>query len=578
MKKNNFLTIALMASMAFSTVTTQGIVAFAEEQTSGTTTSLKESYSLTIKNTGNTTHKFEIYQIFKGELTYDNGNKVLSYIEWGEGVNTDKLSDNNIDTNASKVAEGLKENNVETFAAGISKALNTATKSIEIKAGSSETLDLSAGYYLVKDVDGSQSDSSEGAYTQYLLQIVGDTETETKLDVPTSLKKVKEDDHEVTGTTDTRIASFTVGDHYNDVADYSIGETIPYELVGTLPSNYDKYTTYEYSFVDKMSDGLTLDYDSVKIYFRSSVTSETETDVTKQASIKVSDDKHSLTVSFSDLKTAVSEATKDSIFVVRYNASLNDNAVVGLNGNDNTFHLEYSNNPNGTGTGKTPDDKNIVFTYELDNEKVTYISAADYEKLTAEDKAKYTESSYDLNGDGTNEKVYRRTLSGAKFKLFTTKTDSESGAQGAVIEKGVFKRWDDVSNATELSSDENGIIKIKGLDSGIYYIEETEAPSGYNKLTERVKLELKAETVNDQSWEGKKANDALKSLTVTLNDKTKVMSDENKGTVKTEIVNYAGSTLPSTGGIGTTIMYVVGGLLVILGGAAIIIKRRSDAE
>ena len=637
MKFNRFLTIALMTGMTLGTVTSQGFAAYAEtgSETSseagsqtgseagseanseGNTSSEKNevtytngasegTYTLKINNTGKTTHTFEIYQIFKGTLSDDK--KVLSDIKWGDGISIDDLpsalkdvawgngvilSDDDIKENAAKVANGLTNENAESFAKGISKALSVKTAEAKIIANNNATLKLPTGYYFVRDSEGSQN-TSEGSYTQYLLQITADTETTTKLDAPTSLKKVKEDDHEVTGTTDSRLSSFEVGDHFNDVADYSIGEKIPYELVGTLPSNYAKYTTYQYSFVDTMSSGLDVDKESVKVYFRPSVDSNqsSEKEVTSKASVDVSEDLHSLNVSFSDLKAAVPEATEKFIFIVRYEATLNENAVVGLPGNTNEFHLEYSNNPNGEGKGTTPEDKNIVFTYELDNEKITYISEAEYNAITDDDKdKKYTKLQYDLNGDGTAETVYKRTLTGAKFKLFTTSKNEDTGAKGAVIENGVFMGWDDVSKATEVASDENGLVKIKGLDSGVYYLEETEAPSGYNKLTNRVKLEIKAETVNNQSWESMDPEDALKktetdkdgnviktALTVTLDDKTTVNSDSNLGIVKTEIVNFAGSTLPSTGGIGTTIMYAVGGLLVILGGAAIIIKRRSDAE
>ncbi|SFG63244.1 isopeptide-forming domain-containing fimbrial protein [Oribacterium sp. WCC10] len=622
MKKKNFLTLALIASMSMGTVTSQGFTAYAATENGSSTEGAEEKtdkYNFTIKNTGKTAHKFEIYQIFKGELTVTDAKRSLSYIKWGEGVDTTKLPNEINDEDAAKVAAKLTDEkdakegkiNVEEFAELISKALSeSATATIDIDAGNEGTVALPAGYYFVKDLDGSQEklngkDVENGSYTQYILQIVGDTETETKLDAPSSLKKVKENVKKVEGDEDTRIASFKVGEQYNDVADYSIGDVIPYELVGTLPSNYDKYETYYYSFVDTMSEGLTLDGDSVKVYFRPAVDDSTEIELKEvtnkddktgyRKTVSTDDGSTVLNVSFEDLKKAVAKdsgkeinITKDSTFVVRYNASLNEKAAVGLPGNENEFHLEYSNNPNGEGHGKTPEDKNIVFTYEIDNEKVTYMSETDYALLNQEDKAKFEEVSYDLDGDGTAEKVYRRKLSGAKFKLFTEKGDvavfSYDVDDNGKKKDFNFKGWKDADykvaegESTEVESDANGLVKIKGLDSGVYYLEETEAPSGYNKLTDRVKLELTAVTVNDQNWEGKTAKDAaLKALTVKLNDKTEIKSDDNYGIVKTEIVNYTGSTLPSTGGIGTTIMYAFGAILVIMGGAAIIIKRRNDA-
>jgi len=596
MKRNKIIALALAAGMTFCNVAATGIVAYANETTNtegnaqsqdeanessdkNSTKKLKgQTAVLTIENTGKTAHTFELYQIFTGDLFIDGDKKTLSNIEWGASVDGTKY-----DETAAKVAEKLStETNALTFASELLSGQEPSPyKSIEnVESGETARFEnLPVGYYLVKDKDDSQNEAVDGAYTLYVLQIVGDADAKTKLSVPSSLKKVKENTKAVNtdGTeTDDRISDFPLGEQYNDVADYSIGEAIPFKLAGTLPSNYDDYTKYSYKFVDTMSNGLTLNEDSVKVYFLSDKQSNNETPLTDNATIVKKE--HELTVTFDNLKN-VTGITKDSIIVVEYDAKLNSGAVIGDDGNTNTFHLEYSNNPNGDGTGKTPEDKNIVFTYELDNTKVTYISVADYEKLSDTDKQAYTSAEYDLNNDGTVESVYKKVLSGAKFKLY----NAETGGNGAIIEDGKFVEWtNDAAKVTELTSDEKGLVKIAGLDSGTYYLDETEAPSGYNKLTKRVKITINATTVNDQNWnetaETTGTDKALTALTVTLNDGSAIDGATSTGIVSTEIVNMPGAVLPSTGGVGTTVMYVIGGILVICGGIAIFIKRKKDSE
>ena len=194
--------------MVFATAST----AFADEEN-----------SLTIHNTGNTAHTFELYQIFTGD--YSNG--TLSNIKWGNGVTSD--GQNALGDAATKAGNIT---DATTFANEVKTYLTNATTSGSVAAGSSYTFgNLTTGYYLVKDVDGSQKDTA-GAYTSYIVQVVGKVTQDTKLDVPTVVKKVKDTNDSTGVTTD-----------WQDSADYDIGDTIPYQITGTMPSNIDKYTT-----------------------------------------------------------------------------------------------------------------------------------------------------------------------------------------------------------------------------------------------------------------------------------------------------------------------------------------------
>ncbi len=608
MKRNKFIALALAVGMTFCNVATTGVVAYAEgtpkDDSSTKIVMEKESEgSLTIENTGNTTHTFELYQIFTGDLLIEkegeNETKTLSNIEWGGDKDGNKFSspDAKYGETAADVAKNLAdEQKALKFAKALLDANDKATSPVnpfakqDVKSGENNTHtfdNLPVGYYLVKDVDKSQETETDGsyvpnengAYTLYVLQIVGKTTAQTKLDVPESLKKVQE--NKKTVDTKAEIKGYTLANKYNDVADYSIDQPISYELVGTLPSNYDKYESYTYEFVDTMSEGLTLDTDSIKVYILDSSgktqiygLDEKNNKIKKLENISVTatnneNDKDTLNVEFTNLKK-FDTINKDSIIIVDYTAHLNENAVIGLPGNTNEFHLVYSNNPNGEGTGKTPEDTNIVFTYELDVNKYT------------------TETTGNTEVD--------RSLSGAEFQLYK----DEACSNGAKVEFSIFKGWtvgDEIP--TTLTTDANGLIQIKGLDAGTYYLKEIKAPDGYNKINETIKIEITANTKNDQKWDNNNATSAfeggnpeLKAHTTILyaDEKqqeavvsTGVLSEEEKyknenGIVTTKILNEKGVVLPSTGGVGTTIMYVIGGILVICGGVAIFIKRKKDSE
>jgi LPXTG-motif cell wall-anchored protein len=229
-------------------------------------------------------------------------------------------------------------------------------------------------------------------------------------------------------------------------------------------------------------------------------------------------------------------------------ATLNSNAKIGsAEGNPNEVYLTYSNNPNYTGTGDntptgtTPKDKVIVFTYELDTTKV----------------------------DGTT----KAKLSGAEFELYKG-TDTKSYA---IVADGKVTGWTtDETKATALKSDDNGLFKVAGLDDGTYYLKETKAPTGYNLLTAPVTLVIAAATVNSQNWVGTAA-DALTALTIKVGSEAIADGNVSTGTVTATIANNAGSTLPSTGGIGTTLFYVIG-ILLMSGAAVLLVTKKKMAN
>lgn len=496
-----------------------------------------DMYTITIKNS-NSGHQYEAYQVFRGELS---GN-ILSNVEWGAGVNDADLlsalkSDSTIGSSfnacntAADVAEVLEDfttnsEEIDAFAAVVGKHLSdsaTGTSGAEPSDGKYSITGLSAGYYFVKDKNAvSENDAS----TKFILKLVKDTEVTPKSSVPKVEKKVQEGDYE---TNDG------YGTGYNDVADWNIGDAVPFKLIGTLPSTYDDYDTYKYVFHDTLSAGLTYNGD-VKVYYASNKEGTDKQDITSSFSITASG--NGITVTCENLKN-VTGVTKDSYIIVEYTAKLNINAEIGLDGNTNEVYLEFSNNPNAGGegeTGNTPTDKVIVFTYELDTIKV----------------------------DGENNDT---KLPGAEFKL-----KNSEGKWVTVDTAGKVTGWvEGEDNGSTLKSDEQGLFKVIGLDDGIYYLKETKAPDGYNELKNEIEIVITAATSNGQNWDGTPAN-ALAKLDVTAAGKAGTGKTDT-GIAGITVENNKGATLPETGGIGTTIFYVVGGILVI-GAAVLLITRR----
>lgn len=502
--------------------------------------------------TNSTNHSYNAYQIFSG--TQADSSVSLGDVAWGSGINgaafLEELQDDirfgegdeNIFTDcatAADVAAVLGGSNVQSdvvnaFANVAAKHLTNVCTEITAEATS---VDLAAGYYLL--VDTSTPDDGD-AMNSALLQVTnkGDITIDKKYDVPTVDKSVKDTDNQ-----------------WGEAADWEIGSDVPFQLVGTLPNNYADYETYKYVFHDTLSTGLQYN-GNVQVYVKNG---ETKTEITTGFTVdpavaSIVGGGGTLTVTFDDLK-AVAGVTATSKIVVEYTAKLLSTATIGNPGNKNEVELEYSNNPNQTGegtpstTGRTPKDEVLVFTYELD---VTKVDGQNAEK-------KLVNAEFVLLNSGKN-KVAKVT----DGKLVEWVDVPTAGEDGAITYPA----------GTTLISGPNGKFEIAGLDAGSYYLRETKAPAGYNLLKNDISMTISATLDKSEN------NPALTELKLSVKDATETESNGNldTGIVATNVVNYSGAQLPETGGMGTTLFYVLGGILVVFAVVLLVTKKRMSRE
>lgn len=491
------------------------VTAFADDTT--------QTYTITAPDND---HKYEIYQIFTGTLS----GSVLSDVKWGEngtGTKGETVDKNILDQLAALTTaspgktDREKLDIIETYAK-LSNPVATISKR--------GTYTVAAGYYLIKDKD--KSVSGTDTHTTYIVLISQDITIDPKSDVPTLTKQLK-DANDSTDKQDTTNA-------WQDVADHDIGDKVDFKLTGTLPENYDDYKHYRYVFHDKADTGLTFDNDSVVVK-AGDVELTKDTDYTIKTSGFATDHDCTFEIFFNDLKKITTTTiTKNTVIAVEYKATLNKNANIGNKGNVNTAYLEFSNNPNEDGegnnipdkpsTGETPKDSVVVFTYKVV-----------------------------INKKDENDK----DLSGAQFDLY--KYDNSNWVK--------IENTTEYPNRVEVSTD-GYKFTFKGLDDGQYKLVETQAPGQYNKIGD-----IYFNIVNNHptGW----TSGAASSVYGTPNG-TKAGDIDISFTAKTDddqalsanVVNKKGSTLPSTGGIGTRIFYIIGGLLMAAAAVVLITKVR----
>lgn len=522
--------------------------------------------SISITATDKADHDYKAYQVFSG--TYANG--VLGQIEWGSGIDTSvdgfdaamqAFTGLSGDVKAADVASKLTDTNKAKEFAKIIAKYATGTFTQLNKSGTTDTDEkvytgsVTVGYYLVKD---ESTTLSEASYTAYILEVTDETNISVtaKTSIPTIVKKVKEN----TDVSDYTDAGNNVRDNYNDVADYNIGDDVPFIDIGTLPSNLDDYyDEYFYQIVDKLdpefdvTHGENNAHDIVVKVDGKEVNAKDYT-----LTVEEGTDGTTITVTFKDINDIDDKENNDisvtgtSIVTVEYTAELKENADIGQDdGQTSEVYLKFSNDPNEEyipsedgpkKQGETQKDRVIVFTYELDIVKTFQ------------------------QPDNADDRVAEKDEATFKIKKKGTELYATIGKDGRIT------GWD--SNGSEVSTDDSGLAKFVGLDAGTYVIVETATLPGYNKIPE-TEISITTEMIAErQKWTTNTATDALKALKLN-NVATDKLAD---GIVEMNILNNRGSSLPSTGGIGTTIFYLGGGTMAAVAGVYLITKKRMKNE
>ena len=523
-----------------------------------------DSYTITINKPDNdtNTHKYDVYQVFTG--TVSGG--VLTEIEWGTGVNgADLLAALKADTfvnhedfkdcasasDVAKVLDGKGEDSeyMRAFAAVVGANLGTAAVSDQ----PSPFAVTSAGYYFIKDRDGSQTGAEYGAYTRFILKVAtANVEVNAKEVIPTFDKNIME----TTGKT-----------KYNTA---SVGDKINYQIDSKVP-DMDGYTKYFFVIEDVLTTGLTYNGD-VEVYIGT-----TKLAATAYTIENATDRGFRLAIN----NFIQYQNRKGADIKVTYSATLNSNANITTGTNDNTAKLIYSNNPNVTPSSTTdfpgPGD---VTGHSPEIKTVTSTSGIAIHKIDGADSANLAGAKFSISGQGvkaviTNGMIYRESATGDHYMLKNgTFTDVAPTAQtedqydSTTTKYALVDTIDKNTTLTDINktaySGADGYIKFAGLNAGTYTITELAAPDGYNKISPE-----SFEVTLSYTYTA-----ATNTFTWTLTKGSTTYNTATDGCIEFDVENNSGATLPGTGGMGTTIFYVVGGLLIVCAGALLITKIR----
>lgn len=470
-----------------------------------------------------------------------------------------------------------------------------ATAGLSAKEDVSEITVEDGGYYLiiedyVPEFEAPSDHEHTGVVTsEYILAVLGDQEINIKASIPKLDKSIIEPSSENPN-------SYT---EYNGAV-YGIGDKVKFRLKGTLPENFNDYDWYYYKFVDTLSKGLTVDENSFKIFIDvpgekepreitlGSVKSANWDEITGEAtrgdfpqkSVKPNEDGSThIVIDMGDLKLGYAEGiTPYSIIRVEYEATVNSDAVIGVPGNPNTSHLEFSNNPNDESSqGKTPDDTVWVYTFDLDLIKVDkdtpdvlQLEGAEF-YLTKTVVEGEVEKTYYYHYDKTGDKVNVKWL-------------SENEGEGV----------DPVPpEATKMVTDSNGKLTtpIMGLDSGVEYtLTEVKAPNGYNtidpftfKFTATVDANGMLTNIDVEDVPSRPETDDSIKWEVGKTTSTEGSEPTATGHITVTVKDPKAPFLPFTGGVGRTLIFVGGGVLFVGAVVALVLmstkgrKRNQDA-
>ena len=563
--------------MAMTMILSMSMTAFADGSVATAPTG-----TLTVNNTvvGKT---LDLYQIFtatkSGEnvaytlnSAYEGFFKNNTRIPGSKSLTGEALSEAAYNYVKTQVGTNGEAETAKTFAKDMlgwildSKNNITATKTVNITATSTVVPDLAYGYYLVYPKGATDTSKAPGnqTYTSAasLVNITADTATiNMKSNYPTVDKKLVstqtpgnnsitvngilnpswESVHQgVLGEDDENAPEDTIAPHgaadEKKAGDFAIGDTVTYQLTSKVP-DMTGYNSYTFKFTDTLSKGLGLKAIlSVKVGDTELKAGKTGDNTYLPTYTTNDNGTHTLTISFNDFYNNFKNRTGETITVV-YTATLNKDAVIGMNPNTNKAVVEYSNDPKSDGTGKS--EPSIVDVHTFD----------------------FTIYKYYKTTTGATET--KNPLAGAEFELYKANEAGDAADTNAKINivdetKGVYRQaTPEEANAgftsAKIVSDADGKVLVKGLEAGTYYLRETKAPEGYNKLLSDIKVVIEA---NYDTTTGKLTN---YTVTYTYNgDPITVTNNDQSTSPEVAVENKTGAQLPSTGSKGALMVTLAG--------------------
>lgn len=464
---------------------------------------------------------------------------------------------------------------IEQFAKNVLAAAKTAGITPETETAGEEEEScvfsgLPLGYYVIED-------ATQGGGTVISALALTTTDKDAQITVKADQPKIDKKIDEISGDVETNTAA--------------IGDTIPYKVTGKVP-DMTGYTKYYYVVTDVLSKGLDFTENSVKIQIGTIELGEddftvesSKDDVTGETTVEIA------IKDFIQYRTE-SGAGTDADILITYEAKLNKDAVIGVTGNENKVKLEYSNNPNkeikpdndnpdkpGEPIGETPWERTYTYTTGI---KLTKIDGdSDTRKVLA--GAVFEITGTKLNTVVVNKTEFTEASDGTYFKLkdgtYTT-TEPTPETEDYYDGEGKYKkteRKEEIVKAEgvkyEASVDpETGILSFDGLTKGTYEIEEIIAPNGYNILTDKITVTIDYDAPTAIT-DGNVAENATCTWKVGEGSSNMVNFDA-AGIFVMDVENHTGAVLPSTGGIGTTIFYVLGSILLIGAGVLLVTKKK----
>ena len=495
---------------------------------------------------------FAVYQIMTGTVATDN---TITDAKWGTNANQYNSAEGANNAVTQQQIKDLKDLlNGKTTDAAKGKALydayvNTSSTAVAtLNKDNQLAANLAAGWYVVVETTETMPEDTSKAL--YMFSALSTDETLTlkpkTTPGPDFIKKVRENTKPVGAIDDDRVDTTN---KWNDIADYNIGDDVPFKLTATLPSDYADYSEYKLVFTDTRGAGFDAPKDIV-------VTAGAHT-LTADIHYTTSTSGQVMTVTLGNIKA---ETFKDLGIVagtnitVDYKMRLNDSAVIGGNGNPNTAQLEYSNNPNSNGTGTSHEEYTKTFTYKIDGTK---------KQAGTENKLEGAKFVLQRKSDGK----FQATVDGKTAWIDVPLGANPTSADVATAVNG--------TNVKVSASNANGEFGFTGLDYGEYNLWEIEAPANFTLPTTSFAVNVTSVTDNKQDLGAINTADGLTSVGATIAG-TEITGNTTTGVIDFSINNSSTSALPETGGMGTTMLYVAGGAIVLIAGIgmAVALRRR----